>query len=129
LSQGVCLYLTDGYSDFPEQPPELAVLWVITPGGLDLAEFLFGEAVRLLSNFASALFDRAWINRLYSSYSSHSRIDFCPMNWTAEAEAKLKEIPFFVRPAARKKIEKLAEAIGVVEITEDIYIEAKKKFG
>ena len=30
------------------------------------------------------------------------------MEWTAEAEARLKEIPFFVRPAARKKIEKLA---------------------
>ncbi len=28
------------------------------------------------------------------------------VSWTSETEAKLKEIPFFVRPAARKKIEK-----------------------
>lgn len=45
----VCIYLTDGYGTFPEQPPQLPVLWVVTPGGLDLAEFPFGEAVRLLS--------------------------------------------------------------------------------
>ncbi len=48
-SQGVCVYLTDGYGTFPEKPPELPVLWVVTPGGLDLQKFPFGEAVRLLS--------------------------------------------------------------------------------
>lgn len=48
-TQGVCVYLTDGYGTFPEQPPELPVLWVVTPGGLDLPQFPFGEAVRLLS--------------------------------------------------------------------------------
>jgi hypothetical protein len=51
------------------------------------------------------------------------------MEWTAEAEAKLKEIPFFVRPAARKKIEKLAQEMGVTSITADVYDAAKKKFG
>jgi hypothetical protein len=51
------------------------------------------------------------------------------VNWTAEAEAKLKEIPFFVRPAARKKIEKLAIEMGAEEITGEIYDAAKKKFG
>jgi Proto-chlorophyllide reductase 57 kD subunit len=51
------------------------------------------------------------------------------VNWTAEAEAKLKEIPFFVRPAARKKIEKLAAEMGAEEITGAIYDAAKKKFG
>ena len=48
-TQGVCIYLTDGYGSFPEQQPELPVLWVVTPGGLDLPQFPFGEAVRLLS--------------------------------------------------------------------------------
>jgi Proto-chlorophyllide reductase 57 kD subunit len=51
------------------------------------------------------------------------------MNWTTEAEAKLKEIPFFVRPAARKKIEKLAQEMGATEITPEIYDQAKSKFG
>ena len=49
ITQGVCIYLTDGYGTFPEQPPQLPVLWVVTPGGLDSEEFPFGEAVRLLS--------------------------------------------------------------------------------
>ncbi|BAY21640.1 hypothetical protein NIES2100_13960 [Calothrix sp. NIES-2100] len=48
-SSGVCVYLTDGYGTFPQQPPNLPVLWVVTPGGLDLNQFPFGEAVRLLS--------------------------------------------------------------------------------
>jgi mRNA-degrading endonuclease RelE of RelBE toxin-antitoxin system len=49
--------------------------------------------------------------------------------WTTEAEAKLKEIPFFVRPAARKKIEKFAQERGVNEITVEIYEQAKQQFG
>ena len=51
------------------------------------------------------------------------------MSWTTEAEAKLKEIPFFVRPAARKKIEKFAQEQGVNEITAEIYDLAKQQFG
>ena len=51
-----------------------------------------------------------------------------PVSWTAEAEAKLKEIPFFVRPAARKKIEKFAQERGVNEITVEIYEQAKQQF-
>ncbi|WP_310488110.1 PCP reductase family protein [Chamaesiphon sp. VAR_69_metabat_338] len=49
--------------------------------------------------------------------------------WTAEAEAKLKEIPFFVRPAARKKIEKFAQEEGTIEITSEVYDRAKQQFG
>jgi hypothetical protein len=51
------------------------------------------------------------------------------LQWTAEAEARLKEIPFFVRPAARKKIEGFAREAGVTEITAEVYEQAKKKFG
>ena len=46
--ESVCIYLTDGYDDFPEQPSSHPVLWVVTTGGLDLPEFPFGEAVRLI---------------------------------------------------------------------------------
>jgi predicted metal-dependent peptidase len=48
ITTGVCVYLTDGYGTFPDQSPELPVLWVVTPGGLDLSQFPFGETVRLL---------------------------------------------------------------------------------
>jgi predicted metal-dependent peptidase len=44
----VSVYLTDGYGRFPDRPPTYPVLWVVTPGGLDLDEFPFGEDVRLL---------------------------------------------------------------------------------
>jgi predicted metal-dependent peptidase len=46
----VAVYLTDGYGDFPAAAPSDPVLWVVTPGGLDVARFPFGEAVRLIEH-------------------------------------------------------------------------------
>ncbi len=51
------------------------------------------------------------------------------VQWTAAAEGLLKEIPFFVRPAARKKIEKYARENGITEISETVYQQAKAQFG
>ncbi len=51
------------------------------------------------------------------------------IEWTAAATDRLKEIPFFVRPAARKKIEKFAQELGVTQITVEVYEQAKQKFG
>lgn len=51
------------------------------------------------------------------------------IQWTAEAKTLLKEIPFFVRPAARKKIEKFAAENGTTEITPEVYQQAKQQFG
>lgn len=45
---GVAVYLTDGFGTFPPQPPSLSTLWVVTPGGLPLEKFPFGETVRLV---------------------------------------------------------------------------------
>lgn len=46
--QAVCVYLTDGYGEFPKHEPELPTLWVVVPGGLEDEEFPWGEVVRLL---------------------------------------------------------------------------------
>lgn len=51
------------------------------------------------------------------------------VQWTASAQSLLKEIPFFVRPAARKKIEKYARDNGISEITDAVYEQAKAQFG
>ncbi|MGI0482190.1 DUF2201 family putative metallopeptidase [Geminocystis sp. CENA526] len=45
--QGVCVYLTDGYGNFPKDKPSLPVLWVVVPGGLDMDKFPFGEVVKI----------------------------------------------------------------------------------
>jgi predicted metal-dependent peptidase len=47
-TQAICIYLTDGYGEFPIPAPAFPTLWVVTPGGLDLAQFPFGESVRLI---------------------------------------------------------------------------------
>ena len=44
----LCIYLTDGYGEFPAIAPVLPTLWVVTAGGLDSAQFPFGEAIRLI---------------------------------------------------------------------------------
>lgn len=49
-TQAVCIYLTDGYGEFPTAAPELPTLWVVPSGGLDLSSFPFGEAVRLVES-------------------------------------------------------------------------------
>lgn len=51
------------------------------------------------------------------------------MNWSPDAETKLKEIPFFVRPAVRKRIEALAKDAGHDSIELAFYEEAKAQFG
>ena len=51
------------------------------------------------------------------------------MNWNADAEAKLKEVPFFVRPAVRKRIEAMASESGRDAIDLAFYEDAKARFG
>lgn len=46
--EAICVYLTDGYGDFPQEAPQLPVLWVIVPGGLDNDAIPYGEICRLL---------------------------------------------------------------------------------
>ena len=51
------------------------------------------------------------------------------MNWNADAEAKLKEVPFFVRPAVRRRIEKLAAEAGQDSVDLLFFEDAKAQFG
>jgi hypothetical protein len=51
------------------------------------------------------------------------------MVWSAEAEARLKEVPFFVRPVVRRRIETLASDAGLAEVSESFYEQAKAQFG
>lgn len=44
----VCIYLTDGFGEFPKKASRWPTLWVVTPGGRREEEFPFGEVVRLL---------------------------------------------------------------------------------
>jgi predicted metal-dependent peptidase len=43
----LCVYLTDGYGEFPKMHPDVSVLWVVCPGGLDSQDFPFGNVVRI----------------------------------------------------------------------------------
>jgi len=51
------------------------------------------------------------------------------MTWNDDAEAQLKEVPFFVRPAVRRKIEGLARDAGLDTIDAAFYAQARAQFG
>ena len=52
-----------------------------------------------------------------------------PVRWTAAAEARLANIPEFVRPMARTGIEKFAQDRGALEVDETILDAARDFFG
>jgi hypothetical protein len=52
-----------------------------------------------------------------------------PVRWTAAAEARLANIPEFVRPMARTGIERFARERGAFEVNETILDAAKDFFG
>jgi hypothetical protein len=52
-----------------------------------------------------------------------------PVQWTAAAEARLANIPAFVRPMARTGIERFARERGVLEVDEKILDAARDFFG
>jgi len=52
-----------------------------------------------------------------------------PVRWTAAAEARLANIPEFVRPMARTGIERFAREKGVLEVDEKILDAARDFFG
>jgi hypothetical protein len=50
------------------------------------------------------------------------------MAWSREAEQRLENIPDFIRPMARKEIERVAKERGMATITAQVMDEAKDKF-
>jgi hypothetical protein len=52
-----------------------------------------------------------------------------PVRWTAAAEARLANIPEFVRPMARSGIERFARENGALEVDEKVLDAAREFFG
>ncbi|OGW62610.1 MAG: hypothetical protein A2638_06235 [Nitrospirae bacterium RIFCSPHIGHO2_01_FULL_66_17] len=48
--------------------------------------------------------------------------------WTPEASKRLENIPFFIRPMAKKEIERMAREQGRAEVTADMMDHAKTAF-
>jgi Proto-chlorophyllide reductase 57 kD subunit len=55
--------------------------------------------------------------------------DLVAVRWTAAAEARLANIPAFVRPMARTGIEQFARERGVMEVDDKILDAAREFFG
>jgi len=51
------------------------------------------------------------------------------LQWTAAAQVKLKNIPFFVRSQARQRIEQLAREQELTIVTPELVEQARLEFG
>lgn len=51
------------------------------------------------------------------------------LQWTPEAKIKLRNIPFFARTQARKRIEQLAQEAQLEVVTVEIVEQARAEFG
>jgi hypothetical protein len=51
------------------------------------------------------------------------------LTWTPEAQEKLRNIPYFVRSQARKRIEEIAYDQNIDIVTVDIVEQARIEFG
>ncbi len=51
------------------------------------------------------------------------------LEWTPEAKAKLKNIPYFVRTQARQRIEQMAREEELERVTPEIVERARVEFG
>jgi hypothetical protein len=63
------------------------------------------------------------------SDTNAARTEPPPIRWTAAAEARLANIPEFVRPMAKTGIEKFAQERGSLEVDEKVLDAAKEFFG
>src|SRR5258708_5223699 len=61
--------------------------------------------------------------------AGHAAEESIPVRWTSAAEARLANIPAFVRPMARTGIERFARERGAIEVDEKILDAARDFFG
>ncbi len=57
-----------------------------------------------------------------------SKSDPGDLSWSQEAERRLDNIPSFIRPMAKKEIERIAKERGMTQISEALMEESKSKF-
>ena len=71
----------------------------------------------------------AMIPGMEGTVEGAGRAELIPVRWTAAAEARLANIPEFVRPMARTGIERFARERGVLEVDEAVLDDAREFFG
>jgi hypothetical protein len=64
-----------------------------------------------------------------SASGADARLEQIPVRWSVAAEARLANIPAFVRPMARTGIERFARERGALEVDEKVLDAARDFFG
>jgi catechol 2,3-dioxygenase-like lactoylglutathione lyase family enzyme len=127
------------YFDDPEGH-NIEIYWSTTPNYPDrqklAAARIFAEPIDLSLSEDLLLLEVKRVRELMASGAgseSHSEKEkdkgALQLVWTKEAEAELKNAPFFVRGRAKNGIEKYARDHGINEITPEVMREARRAAG
>ncbi len=99
-----------------------------TPDAKDKLERLPSFVRPMVQGSIEAYARKHGITTITLQVMDDAKSDSNGMTWSPEAERRLDNIPDFIRPMARKEIERLAKERGATTITAQVMDEAKEKF-
>jgi catechol-2,3-dioxygenase len=126
------------YFDDPEGH-NIEIYWSTTPDYRDRQKLasarIFAEPIDLNLPEDQLLQEVKRVNELMASGKDASQVEKqlssegAPLQWTRDAEAELKNAPFFIRGRAKNGIEKYAREHGITEITPEVMRDARRAAG
>ncbi len=118
--------LTSGGQSAPASGTESDIAW--TPDAKERLDRLPSFVQPMVRSSVEAYARKQGFTKVTLQVMDDSKNASDGMTWSKEAEQRLDNIPDFIRPMARKEIERLAKERGVSTISAELMDEAKDKF-
>jgi hypothetical protein len=99
-----------------------------TPDAKDKLERLPSFVKPMVQSSVEAYARRRGLQKISLQVMDDSKNDSNGIAWTTEAEQRLENIPDFIRPMARREIERVASERGATTVTVEILDEVKERF-
>ncbi len=99
-----------------------------TPDAKDKLERLPSFVKPMVQSSVEAYARRRGLQKITLQVMDDSKNDSNGIAWTTDAERRLENIPDFIRPMARREIERVANERGATTVTVEILDEVKERF-
>ncbi|MFQ5722873.1 MAG: radical SAM protein [Terriglobia bacterium] len=96
-------------------------------GACEYRELCGGCRARAFAASGDPLAEDPWCSYIPGTDKPSPRREEAVVAWTAEAESRLKKVPFFVRSTVRAAVEALARRQGLARVTPGFLEEARRK--
>ena len=97
-----------------------------TCGECEYAEVCGGCRARAYALSGDPLAEDPWCTYEPGTDAPPERNEPAPLRWTAEAEERIRRVPFFVRKVVRSAVEAFARRRGLAEITPELLDESRR---